>query len=408
MMTDEDDEIISITFRTYWRFFGGYYGPWFFICIFFSLAFMTGSRLGNDYLIGKWAQSGDEQQTKFWTFFPLYVGFTCAITLGAYLRVATAQLFTWRTSRNLHRQMVAKVIRAPVNLYFDVTPIGRILNKFSKDLNAIETQTGWQVGMLLQMVFSLLQIFFVAVYAVKFVGLVIPCLLALSYIIVNRSASSIKETVRLFNTTKSPYLSYLGETINGSSTIRAFDRQADFIEGSNKLLNNNILALQMMAGVSCWFSIRVDVLSIFLMFTISMIAVLARGLPGQDPIVLSMLLSYILTIQFNLTWSLKCFMYLQSNLVNADRCMKLLEVPQERTIERGQKDLLEDRPRWPENGIIEFKDVHLKYRPETETVLNGLTFRVNPGEKIGVVGRTGAGKSTICLSISRIVEIFQG
>ena len=92
-------------------------------------------------------------------------------------------------------------------------------------------------------------------------------------------------------------------------------------------------------------------------------------------------------------------------MVNADRCMKMLDLPYESLLEN---DIMKSRPKWPENGLIEFKDVSLRYRPWTEIVLNELTFKVNVGEKIGIVGRTGAGKSTICLAISRIVEIFEG
>lgn len=98
-------------------------------------------------------------------------------------------------------------------------------------------------------------------------------------------------------------------------------------------------------------------------------------------------------------------MYLQSSMVNAYRCMKVLEVPQER---KETNYLLKDRDEWPEYGNLSFQNVSLKYRPNTDTVLHQLTFNVKKGEKVGVVGRTGAGKSTICLSISRIVEIFEG
>ncbi len=66
------------------------------------------------------------------------------------------------------------------------------------------------------------------------------------------------------------------------------------------------------------------------------------------------------------------------------------------------------RPNWPESGRVEFENVYLKYRPTTEVVLKDLSFEVKPGEKIGIVGRTGAGKSTICLSLHRIMEIAQG
>ena len=104
-------------------------------------------------------------------------------------------------------------------------------------------------------------------------------------------------------------------------------------------------------------------------------------------------------------------MFLQSKLVNAERCMMLNKIPQEIEIEKDNQDnsnLLKDRPDWPEEGNIAFKDVSLRYRPNTEIVLNKLSFNVEKGQKIGVVGRTGAGKSTISLAISRVVEIFEG
>ena len=97
-------------------------------------------------------------------------------------------------------------------------------------------------------------------------------------------------------------------------------------------------------------------------------------------------------------------------MINVDRCMKLLEIPQENEAPEESKKTFftTDRPDWPETGRIEFNHVCLKYRPNTEVVLKDLTFEVKPGEKIGVVGRTGAGKSTICLSLSRIMEIAEG
>ena len=162
----------------------------------------------------------------------------------------------------------------------------------------------------------------------------------------------------------------------------------------------------MRAGVTGWFAIKVDLMAISLMFLMTMICVLARDF--TDPVILAMLLTYTMTIQGSLKWYLVCFNSLQGNMVNADRCMKVLDIPQEASVDPGQEDLLKGRPAWPERGSLQFEGVSLKYRPNTEIVLNKLTFQVAEGEKIGVVGRTGAGKSTICLSISRIVEIFEG
>lgn len=96
-------------------------------------------------------------------------------------------------------------------------------------------------------------------------------------------------------------------------------------------------------------------------------------------------------------------------MVKAERCMKLTQIPQEKLQTTSATDqILQQRAMWPEHGQIQFKNVSLKYRPDTELVLHNLSFEVQKGHKIGVVGRTGAGKSTICLAISRIVELTEG
>lgn len=119
-----------------------------------------------------------------------------------------------------------------------------------------------------------------------------------------------------------------------------------------------------------------------------------------------MLLTYMLLLQEFVIWSIRSFTELEQRMVNIDRCLKILHIPQE-TVE-GDIGLIKDRLQWPEDGNIKFDKVTLKYRPNTENVLRDLSFEVKSGEKIGVVGRTGAGKSTICLSLSRIVELASG
>ena len=138
--------------------------------------------------------------------------------------------------------MIERVLHAPVNLYFDVTPIGRILNKFSKDLNGLETQIGWYMSATLSNLFMLLQVITVAIAAVKWIGLLLPFVLIVSCCYVMKATKANTETQRLFSTTNSPILSYIGEAVQGTSTIRAFNRQDDFANGFHKLLNDNILA----------------------------------------------------------------------------------------------------------------------------------------------------------------------
>lgn len=156
--------------------------------------------------------------------------------------------------------------------------------------------------------------------------MILPFILIVSCYYLNSASKANTETQRLFSTTNSPVLSFIGESISGTSTIRAFKREAEFADGFHELLNRNILAQVMKAGVNGWFSIRIDFVAITLMFIISMICVLGRELSG-DPVILSMLLSYVMTVQFSLGWFLKCLMFFQANMVNVNRCLRILEIP---------------------------------------------------------------------------------
>lgn len=187
-------------------------------------------------------------------------------------------------------------------------------------------------------------------------------------------------------------------------------------------LDQNILAAQFQAAVSAWFVIRIDLFAIFIMTVLTLVVVMGRKEDGSNTIVLSMLMTQTLTIQDTLFCLLQVWLGIETLMVNVVRCMRLSEVTQEsqiiasndqqidteQSIKHQEANLLQGRSNWPESGQLEFRNVHLKYRPDTEIVLKDLSFRVHPGEKIGIVGRTGAGKSTICLGISRIVELQEG
>ena len=324
-------------------------------------------------------------------------------------RSITLQSLGWRGTQKLHNDMLKKVFNAPINLYFDVTPIGRILNKFSKDLTGIEREFAWEVGNFLAVVYQAISILIVAVIVVKWILVLLPILIYISYRLYVNSITSFRETTRLESLTKSPLLSNFGETFIGTSTIRTFGRERDFILSLNAQLNKNILASQWSYGINTWFSLRIDLISLTIMSFSSVFCLFY----GEDDSSTSgrvypvMLLTYVLLLQEYVLWTIKCYAEIEQRMVNVDRCLKILDIPQESQEGTGdyQKVLSSG---WPKSGLIEFKNVFLRYRPNTEIVLRDLSFKVTPKEKLGIVGRTGSGKSTICLSLSRIVEIESG
>lgn len=172
--------------------------------------------------------------------------------------------------------MINRVLQAPVNLYFDTTPIGRIINKFSKDLNQVEASFGWTLGTIYALVFTLLYTVIIAIVALPWVALLLPVIALISWVIIRRAKTAIRETVRIVSTTKSPLISYLGETITGSSTIRAFGKTHQFIEGNKEYLNQNIYAIQYQSAVSAWFGIRVDIFALFVMLILTVVVILVR------------------------------------------------------------------------------------------------------------------------------------
>lgn len=170
------------------------------------------------------------------------------------------------------------------------------------------------------------------------------------------------------------------------------------------MLDQNINATLILAAVNSKFAIQLDLISCMMTLLVTLICVALRS--SSDPIMLSLLLTYSLNIQNNIQNLLRWMMYLENQMVAVVRCLKLKDVIQER--QADSLDFLKGRPHWPEQGKVEFKGICLRYRPDTEQVLHDLTVEMQPQDKIGIVGRTGAGKSTITLAISRIVEIFSG
>ena len=315
--------------------------------------------------------------------------------------------FTWHGNKKLHSDMVDRVLDAPINLYFDMTPTGRILNKFSKDLGVLDLNLIFISGTFYNSVYSLLAIIIMSIIIVPWIALFFPVIFIIVIKLYRHSIDATKEVKRIESVTKSPLLAYLQETLSGTSTIRAFKKKEHFVENFHKLLNNNIVSLQWAEGVPFWFAVRIDTIATATMTVIALFCVLFRN--SVDPVMLALLLTYSLTVQSNTISSIRTAMTLEARMVNAERVLSLLKVPQENVAgELPLEEFKTENPEWPSQGLVEFQNVNLRYRPTTEVVLKQLSFTVNPGEKIGIVGRTGAGKSTICLSLSRIVEILEG
>ena len=187
---------------------------------------MTGfilTKVAADWLIGKWATAPD-QHSKFDFYCTMQYMLSLACSSFVFVRVYILQYYSWTGMKKLHENMVARILNAPINLYFDTTPIGRILNRFSKDLQLVETTFYFQLGGIYVGAYTMLSMIVLSIIVLPWIALIYPVLILLVGILFKLSIAATKEVSRVESVSKSPLLSFLQESISGASTIRAFGR----------------------------------------------------------------------------------------------------------------------------------------------------------------------------------------
>lgn len=232
LMQKEDQEKIKVGWKIYKRYFSGYFGGLSMVVLVFLIVLATTvCKIMFDLLLAYWTQA-DDKRSRFAFYFLVCMG----------LSFVTGSFFCWRAyimliqsvkaSRKLHREMIVRVIRAPVNLYFDVTQFGQIINRFSKDLMIMETIIGFTMGMFTVLLLNIFQLIIVVAINVWWLLFIFPISFLVIVWHISRSINSIRETARLFSVTKTPVVSFLNESIPGASTIRAYGRTEEFVQTS--------------------------------------------------------------------------------------------------------------------------------------------------------------------------------
>lgn len=190
--------------------------------------------------------------------------------------------------------------------------------------------------------------------------------------------------------------------MNGTSTIRAFNSEAHAIEADAENQNTHLLAQQISYATFTWYSTRLMFASCASTLVTGCLC-LYKKFQGVDAIMIAMAFQQVVHLGYRVNGLIHISGDFEKKLASVQKCFKLLDIPQENKTQERYTETA-----WPSKGNINFKNVELKYRPTTEMVLNKLNVNIKGGEKIGVVGRTGAGKSTITLALTRIIEICGG
>jgi ABC-type multidrug transport system fused ATPase/permease subunit len=305
-------------------------------------------------------------------------------------------------SRNIHDQLLTSILRAKVR-FFDTTPLGRIVNRFSSDMETIDQAVGLHFSFLLQSIIATICVI-ILVSAVTPAFLVPGVFITILFCIIGAYyLATSRDMKRLNSVSRSPIYVQFNESVNGVVTIRAFGCQQRFINENYTKIDNNNRPFLWLWATNRWLHCRVDILGAFVGFCTGFVLVLGRG--WVDPGLAGLSLSYALMFTHHVLWVVRNYAMNEMNMNAIERVREYLDIEQE-----PPAHIPETMPSisWPETGSIEVKDLVVQYAPENPAVLRNISFKVNPREKIGVVGRTGSGKSTLALSIFRFMEPTSG
>ncbi|ENN80486.1 hypothetical protein YQE_03090, partial [Dendroctonus ponderosae] len=369
------------------------------ITVFLNMLFQ-GFSIGSNVWLGIWADDTkmvDSNGTVDTARRDLYLGVYGALGVGQFIVMffATLVLYigTLNAAKKLHVLLLSNIIRAPCSIFFDVTPVGRILNRFSKDVDTLDTVLPLTLRAWITCLFSVLGTLAVTSYTTPPFTIIIAPIGILYYFIQRFYVATSRQLKRLESVSRSPIYSHFGETVSGVQAIRAYGQQARFTKESEYKVDQNQLCYYPSIISNRWLAVRLEMIGNLIILFAALFAVLAKN---QMPGLVGLSITYCLQITQTLNWLVRMTSDVETNIVAVERIKEYAEVPQEAPWKLSHEIMPSS---WPETG---------KYRPGLDLVLHGVNFTVNGSEKVGIVGRTGAGKSSLTLSLFRIIEAAEG
>ncbi|XP_011305034.1 multidrug resistance-associated protein 1 isoform X4 [Fopius arisanus] len=336
----------------------------------------------------------------------MYVGVYAALGLGQALFVLLSHLTMaigcLRSSILLHALIIFGLLRSPA-VFFDTTPLGRVLNRVGKDVDVIDNVLPHILRAWLMCLAGVIATLVVISYSTPaFIAIIIP-IGVIYYFIQRFYVATSRQLKRLESVSRSPIYSHFGESVTGASTIRAYGVQDRFILESENRVDFNQVCYYPSIIANRWLAVRLEMVGNLIILFSALFAVVGRETLSAGLVGLSV--SYALQITQTLNWLVRMTSDVETNIVAVERIKEYGDTPQEAPWEIPDKTPPKE---WPAEGRVEFRDFKVRYREGLDLVLKGISFTVDGGEKIGIVGRTGAGKSSLTLALFRIIEAAEG
>ncbi|XP_072275072.1 multidrug resistance-associated protein 1-like isoform X1 [Pyxicephalus adspersus] len=362
------------------------------------------SSLASNYWLSLWTDdevvNGTQRNTKMRLSVYGALGMSQGIAVFGYS--TTVSLGGVLASRYLHMDLLHNVLRFPMS-FFERTPSGNLVNRFSKEMDTIDSTIPQIIKMFMGSLFNVIGACIIILIATPIVAVIIPPLGLLYFFVQRFYVATSRQLKRLESVSRSPVYSHFNETLLGASVIRAFGEQKQFIHVSDSRVDENQRAYYPSIVSNRWLAIRLEFVGNCIVLFASLFAVISRH--TLSPGLVGLSVSYALQVTAYLNWLVRMSSELETNIVAVERVKEYADLEQE-----APWTLQETKPesRWPHEGKIEFHNYCLRYREDLDLALKNINATVQGGEKVGIVGRTGAGKSSLTLGLFRINEAASG
>ncbi|KAG7840075.1 hypothetical protein KL942_002874 [Ogataea angusta] len=367
----------------------------------------VGLSVCGNYWLKHWGEQNDKTGSN--DHVGMYVGVYALFGIGSGLFTLFRAMIMWswcsiRASKKLHNDMATAVLASPMS-FFETTPLGRVINRFSQDMSKIDSALPRVFAAVFNSVVK-------TIFTLVIIGSTMPPFLliiaALSvvylyyqkfYIIVSRDLK------RIVSITKSPIFAHIQESLSGAETIRAYDQESKFVYKHCSNIDLNQVSAYCMKSVNRWLSTRLQFIGSVVIFSTSTLALLS--LRTNRPLsagLVGLVMSYALRVTSSLNFIVKRSVEIESDIVCCERVFEYCKLEPEEKLQNPASP----PPSWPSTGTIEYKNYSTRYRENLDPVLKNINLSIRAGEKIGIVGRTGSGKSSLMLSLFRIIEPIEG
>ncbi|KAF2143052.1 uncharacterized protein K452DRAFT_225934 [Aplosporella prunicola CBS 121167] len=332
----------------------------------------------------------------------VYAALGVAFMIITLLREGVLFAGSLAASRRIHQRLVEKVMHAKFR-FFDSTPLGQLMNRFSKDIESVDQEIApVAIGVVhcLASIITVVVLISVIIPAFLIAGAFISVLFFLIGMFYINSSRDLK---RLESVQRSPLYQQFGETLSGMTTIRAYGDERRFVRENLTRVNTHNRPFIYLWAANRWLAFRVDIVGSLVSFFSGAFVVLSIG--KLDAGAAGLAMTYAVTFTDNVLWFVRLYAANEQNMNSVERIKEYLDVEQE-----APPVIEETRPpsNWPSQGSVEFIGYSTRYRKDFDFVLKQITFKILPGEKVGVVGRTGAGKSSLALALFRALEAEEG